>query len=101
MCEPEDIDWINHFRSRIMSSSDPLAQYRQARSPKPVSSHIQNHSPEQSEPKNYTYSQRSSAPKKSVGCLICIIGVVLVIVAIIVIANVILGGQYAGQELAI
>lgn len=31
MCEPDDVIWIENFRSRIISSNDPLALYRKFR----------------------------------------------------------------------
>ena len=79
MCEYGDAQWLENFRSRIMSANDPLAQYRKARNPQPTQRPRQTHAPE---PRNYTYPQRTSTPQRSAGCLTYIIGVLLVIAAV-------------------
>ena len=86
MCEPDDAEWINNFHSRIMTASDPLAQYRKARTPKPTQRTQQTYS---SELRNYTYSQWSSAPQNSAGCLTFIVGILLVVAAVILTVSVI------------
>ena len=86
MCEPYDTEWINNFHSRIMTASDPLAQYRKARNPKPTQRTQQTYS---YEPRTYTYSQRSSLPQKSAGCLSFIVGILLVVAAVILTVSVI------------
>jgi len=86
MCEPDDAEWINNFHSRIMTASDPLAQYRKARTPKPTPRTQQTYS---SEPRNYTYSQRSNVPQNSAGCLTFIVGILLIVAAVILTVSVI------------
>ena len=79
MCEYGDAQWLDNFRSRIMSANDPLALYRKARNPRPAQRPRQTYT---SEPRNYTYPQRTSTPQRSAGCLTYIIGV-LVVVAVV------------------
>ena len=82
MCEYGDAQWLDDFRSRIMSANDPLALYRKARNPQPAQRPRQTYTPE---PRTYTYPQRASALQKSAGCLTYIIGV-LVVAAILIVA---------------
>jgi len=79
MCEYGDAQWLDNFRSRIMSANDPLALYRKARNPQPKQKTRQTYTPE---PRTYTYSQRTSKPQKSAGCLTYIIGVLVVVAAV-------------------
>ena len=75
MCEYGDAQWLDNFRSRIMSANDPLALYRKARNPQPMKRPRQTYTPE---PRSYTYPQRTNAPQRS-GCLTYIISVLLVV----------------------
>lgn len=78
MCEYGDAEWIDNFRSRIMSGADPLAQYRKARNPQPKPKVNQTYT---TEPRIYTYPQRTRAPQRSAGCLTFVIGALVVVVA--------------------
>ena len=80
MCEYGDAQWLDNFRSRIMSANDPLALYRKARNPQPVQRPRQTYTPE---PRTYTYPQRTNAPQRSAGCLTYIIGALLVVAAVV------------------
>ena len=81
MCEHSDEEWLDNFRSRIMSGSDPLTLYRKARYPHATQKSMQTQKVEYTYPR---YTQRS-APKAT-GCLTYVIGALLVIsvVALIV-----------------
>ena len=79
MCEYEDAQWLDNFRSRIMEANDPLALYRKARNPQPAQRPRQTHTPE---PRTYTYPQRTNAPQKPAGCLTYVIGVLVVVAAV-------------------
>ena len=79
MCEYGDAQWLDNFRSRIMSANDPLAQYRKARKPQPTQRPRQTYTPE---PRTYTYPKRTSAPQRSAGCLTYVIGVLVVVAAV-------------------
>ena len=85
MCEYGDVQWLDNFRSRIMSANDPLAQYRKARNHQPAQISRQTYTPE---PRTYTYSQRTSASQRSAGCLAYIIGVLLVVAVAALIVSV-------------
>lgn len=86
MCKPSDAQWLENFRLRIMSSNDPLALYRKARNPQTTPKPKQTYS---SEPTNYTYPQSKKAPSESAGCLIYLIGVLLVVaVAVLIITTI-------------
>lgn len=79
MCEFGDAEWLEQFRSRIMSSTDPLTLYRKAKNsqPKPKSNDTYT-----TEPRTYTYPQHTSVPERSTGCLTIVIGVLTVVVAV-------------------
>ena len=79
VCEYGDAQWLDNFRSRIMSANDPLALYRKARNSQPMQKTRQTYTPE---PRTYTYPQRTSTPQRSAGCLTYIIGVLLVVAAV-------------------
>ena len=78
MCEYGDAQWLDNFRSRIMSANDPLALYRKARSPQPTQRPRQTYTPE---PRTHTYPQRTSTPQSSAGCLTYVIGALVVVAA--------------------
>ena len=78
MCEYGDAQWLDNFRSRIMSANDPLALYRKARNPQPVQRPRQTYT---LEPRNNTSPQRVSAPQRSAGCLTYVIGILVVVAA--------------------
>ena len=86
MCEPDDAQWLDNFRSRIMAANDPLALYRKARNPQPAQKPRQTYTPE---PSTYTYRQRTSAPQKSVGCLTYAIGIMVMVAAVILLLTII------------
>ena len=75
MCEPGDAEWLDNFRSRIMSGSDPLTLYRKTKSSKSTQQPRQTYTPD---PRTYTYTQRTSAQQRSAGCLTYIIGALFV-----------------------
>lgn len=79
MCEYGDAQWLDNFRSRIMSASDPLALYRKARSPQPAQRPQKTYTPE---PRGYTYPQRTNAPQSSAGCLTYVIVALVVVAAV-------------------
>ena len=85
MCEHSDAEWLDNFRSRIMSGSDPLTLYRKTKSSKSTQQPRQTYTPE---PKTYTYPQRTSTPQRSAGCLTYIIGVLLVVAVAALIVSV-------------
>ena len=82
MCEYGDAQWLDNFRSRIMSANDPLALYRKARSPQPTQTPRRTYTPV---PRTYTYPQHTNAPQRSAGCLTYIIGLLGVVVAVVLI----------------
>ena len=86
MCEPDDAQWLDNFRSRIMAANDPLALYRKTRNPQPAQKPRQTYTPE---PSTYTYRQRTCAPQKSVGCLTYAIGIMVMVAAVILLLNII------------
>ena len=76
MCEHSDAEWLENFRLRIMSGSDPLTLYRKTKSSKSTQQPRQTYTPD---PRTYTYTQRTSAQQRSAGCLTYVIGALLVI----------------------
>lgn len=86
MCEPGDVWWLDDFHSRIMSASDPLALYRKARSPRTAQKPRETYT---SQPTRYTYPQYKKTSAKPIGCLTCLMGILLVAVAVIMIACII------------
>lgn len=74
MCEHSDAEWLDNFRSRIMSGSDPLTLYRKARYPHATQKSMQTQKVEYTYPR---YTQRS-APKTT-GCLTYVISALLVL----------------------
>lgn len=86
MCEPGDVQWLDNFYSRIMSTDDPLALYRKARSPHASQKPKQTYSPERA---SYTPPQYKKTSSKPVGCLTYLMGALLVIVVMVLIANII------------
>ncbi len=91
MCSPSDIQWLDNFYSRIISTNDPLALYRKLRSPrraqesvtKPIPKLIKK--PQQtysSNPTSYTTQQYRKTTSKHRGCLVYLIGIMFVVVAI-------------------
>lgn len=85
MCEPGNAEWLDNFRSRIMSGSDPLTLYHKTKSSKSTQQPRQTYTPE---PRTYTYPQRTSTPQRSAGCLTYIIGVLLVVAVAALIVSV-------------
>lgn len=79
MCENGDARWIENFHSRIMTGKDPLAQYRKARNSEPTQKARKTNT---SELRSYTHPQRTSAPRRSAGCLTYIMGVLLIVAAV-------------------
>ena len=86
MCEFDDAEWLDYFRSRIMSGSDPLTLYRKARNSQSTQRPIQ---PYTSEARNHTYQQRTSVPHRSAGCLTYVIGIMVMVFAVILIISII------------
>ena len=84
MCEHGDAEWLDYFRSRIMSGSDPLTLYRKARYPHATQKSMQTQKVEYTYPR---YTQRS-APKTT-GCLTYVIGALLVISVVVLILAII------------
>lgn len=80
MCTPSDIQWLDNFYSRIISTNDPLALYDKVRSthivqepiPKPQQTYSSN-------PTSYTPQQYRKTTSKHTGCLTFLIGVLLVV----------------------
>ena len=79
MCEPGDAEWLDNFRSRIMSGSDPLTLYRKIKSSKSTQHPRKTYTPD---PRTYTYTQRTSAKQRSAGCLTYIIGALFVVAVV-------------------
>lgn len=86
MCEPNDIQWLNNFHSRIMSQSDPLTLYRKARNAKTISRSKQSYPPN---PTIYAYTHRQKTSSKPIGCFTYLIGVVLIALVVIIVFNII------------
>ncbi len=86
MCEYRDAPWVENFRSRIMSGTDPLAQYRKSKNSQPTQRPRQTHTPE---PNTYTYPQRTRVAQRSVGCLTFVIGVIVFVVVAVLITGII------------
>ena len=83
MCEPGDAEWLDNFRSHIMSGSDPLTLYRKARYPHATQRSKQTQKVEHTYPR---YTQRY-APKTP-GCLTYIIGALFVVAVVALIVAV-------------
>ena len=79
MCDTDDIQWLNDFYSRIMTSNDPLALYHKVKN-------SQRSSTQQRTPTN---TQHTSMPPRPSGCLTYLIGVLFVVVAVILITTII------------
>ncbi|MDE7363931.1 MAG: hypothetical protein K2N27_03435 [Ruminococcus sp.] len=79
MCESGDMQWLDNFYSRIMSTNDPLALYRKARSPHGTQKPKQTYS---STPTSYTYQQYRKTSSKPTGCLTYLMGVLFIVVAV-------------------
>lgn len=62
MCESGDMQWIDNFYSRIMSTNDPLTLYRKVRSSQRVQKPKQTYS---SHTTNYTYQQYGNISSES------------------------------------
>ncbi len=88
MCDPGDMQWLDNFYSRIMSTNDPLALYRKMKSPhraqKPIQQPKQTYS---SNPTSYTYQQCRKTSSKPTGCLTYLMGA-LIVVAVVLIASI-------------
>ena len=85
MCTPEDTQWINNFHSRIMSSNDPLALYRKAKS------RYEEHRPKQNDIQEqtiYTEYQREKNSRNPVGCFAFIIGIILLAAVAVLVLNI-------------
>ena len=85
MCTPEDTQWINNFYSRIMSSNDPLALYRKAKS------RYEEHRPKQNDIQEqtiYTEYQHEKNSRNPVGCFAFIISIILVAVVAVLVLNI-------------
>lgn len=83
MCEPGDAAWLNHFYSRIMNQTDPLALYTKATKSRPARRPAQAYKREA-----YTYSKPATndrKPSKPIGCIIFGICILVAIAAIILI----------------
>ncbi|MDE5569990.1 MAG: hypothetical protein K2J47_08015 [Ruminococcus sp.] len=88
MCEPGDMQWLDNFYSRIMSTNDPLALYRKVKSlyrvQKPIPKLIKK--PQQtysSNPTSYTNQQYRKTSSKLTGYLTYLMGALLVVVVFI------------------
>lgn len=90
MCKSGDIQWINNFYSRMMSTSDPLALYRKAiRSNRKTYSSSEN----KTASRQYDYPQQRKnhgrSSKESPGCGTIILVVIMVMIAMFLIFKVI------------
>ncbi len=76
--EPDDINFVVDFRSRILNASDPLAQYRRFSQPKSVSK-------PHSTTSSYATDSRQLAqpPRQPMGCGMCIALIGILTVAVI------------------
>lgn len=84
MCSPEDALWLKDFYQRIMTQSDPLALYRQAKrniippkrsSTGTAAAPIQNSSP--------IYNSSPVPAKKNIGCAAIVFSFVLIALSIL------------------
>ena len=96
MCELGDVQWIDNFYSRILSTTDPLALYRKARIPRKVPKPKQTDLPNPTIPKtisklkqtnspnptSYSYQQNKNTYSKSMGCITWVFGALLVVLAL-------------------
>ncbi len=85
MCEPGDIQWLDNFYSRIMSTDDPLALLYKAKSPNRAKKPEQTSS---SSPMSYTSQQNRKTSSKHTGCLTYLMGALIVVVALVLIASI-------------
>ena len=74
MCYPEDVEWLDHFYSRIMSGNDPLTLYRKVQKPQTISRPRQTYT--QSAHRT-TYTPHHSTRKDLEGCLFYAIGALM------------------------
>lgn len=83
MCNTSDAFWLDNFYLRIMNQSDPLALYYQATKPQTVQQSYKVQQPQQT---YSTYNQPNTNRKKSscnsTGCIIFIVGFLLIAMAI-------------------
>lgn len=86
MCEPGDVQWLDNFYSRIISTNDPLALYRKARSPRMTQKPRETYS---SEPTSYTYPQYKKTSSKPAGCLTYLMCILIIVVAVALISSII------------
>ncbi|MBR5239247.1 MAG: hypothetical protein IKW04_01560, partial [Clostridia bacterium] len=73
MCDPEDELWLDHFYSRIMNQTDPLAKYHQTRS-KTKASPVHTHSI----PSDINHDKSISKPKQHYWGIVCYVIIVLI-----------------------
>lgn len=85
MCEPGDMQWLDNFYSRIMSTNDPLALYRKVRSPHRVQKPKQTYS---SHPTSYTYQQYRKTSSKPTSNLTYLIGALFIVGAVVLIVSI-------------
>lgn len=82
MCDPDDAWWLDHFRSRIMTASDPLALYRETiyskavQIPKEIPTYPQSHRHE----KKITQNTDNSNLLYVIGVLLIAAATVLIVV---------------------
>ena len=79
MCEYGDAEWLDDFHSRIMSGNDPLTLYRKAQSAQATQRS------KQPKPSEYISPKQERSSSKPVGCLTCLIGILLIVAAIVLV----------------
>jgi hypothetical protein len=78
MCEYGDAEWLDTFRSRIMSGNDPLTLYRKAQNTQVT--------PKQTKPPKYIYPEYKRSASKPIGCLTCLaVGLLIVTMVALII----------------
>ena len=87
LCDPENVEFLKEFYTRVLNGTDPLAQlkkHRQKADPARAASTTRPTPP----PRTYTYSPRTTAPQEQ-GCLSCLVWTVVTALAIPCVAAII------------
>lgn len=85
MCDSEDIQWLIHFYSRIMTQTDPLALYRNAT--QPSSKYVSKKTNQQLYPKqSYEEQSQYDYNNKRVRRILCVCGICILIAIVFFVA---------------
>ncbi len=98
MCELGDALWLDNFYSRIMKQTDPLALYAAATKPRTAPPSTQARKTDiqdqtYAHPMQYPYPRQTvnhkKSSRKSVGCAVFLIGILIIVVTMILIYKII------------